>query len=505
MKKKAKKPDINETLKAEGADAVRERFDKAHRPQGAVLLDDVRQFLYRFVSYPSEHASIAHTLWVAHAHLMPAWESTPRLAFLSPEPECGKSRSLEVTDLIVPNSIDVTNVSSAYLFRKCGDEENGQPTILFDEIDAIFGPKAKENEDIRAFLNSGHRRGACFGRCVVHGKTVMTEEIQSYAAVALAGLGWLPDTIMSRSVIIRMRRRRPDEIVEPFRRRVHAPVGEELRRRLIKWTGEVFKRAEQARPEMPVGVEDRAADCWEPLLAVADLVGGDWPKLARDAAIALVAAGRIASVSLNIRLLSDLRTIFVKNFEEASQASPEGLPTKAVLAELMALDDAPWASLKKPLDASQLSRRLQDYDAGPKNLRPNGGNQCKGYHVSDLSDLWRRYLPLLSPEAVAGVPAVTGEAFQRFFEVAPEQPSVTAGTGGTPFPGRRETEATDQYNSHRFKVLGHEPDHPCEHCGEGGDDVYLIRDPFHGVAGHALHERCATAFYGADQRDDIPF
>jgi hypothetical protein len=351
---------------------------------------------------------------------MPAWESTPRLAFLSPEPECGKSRALEVTELLVPNPVDVLNVSSAYLFRKCGDQENGQPTILFDEIDAIFGPKAKEHEDIRAFLNSGHRRGACFGRCVVHGKTVVTEEIESYAAVAVAGVGWLPDTVMSRSVIVRMRRRAPNETIEPFRRRVHAPIGAELRHRLAEWSGEVVERAEQARPEMPPGVEDRAADMWEPLLAVADLVGGEWPSRARTAAVALVTAGRISSVSLSIRLLTDLRTVFLNNLQEVRQATPEGLPTKVVLAELMALEDAPWATLKRPLDANHLSRRLQDYDAGPKNLRPYGGSQCKGYHLADLADAWRRYLSLLSREVVAAVPAVARETLEHFFEVAPE-------------------------------------------------------------------------------------
>jgi hypothetical protein len=364
-----KKPDANATLRANGPDAVRARHDKAHRKQseqGAALLDDVRQFLSRFVSYPS-HASVAHAVWIGHTHLMSAWESTLRLAFLSPEPECGKSRALEVTELLVPNPINVTNVSPAYLFRKCGDEESGPPSILFDEIDALFGPKVKsEHEDVRSFLNSGHRRGATFGRCVVRGKIVETEEIQSFAAVALAGLGWLPDTIMSRAVVIRMRRRKSNEVVEPFRRRVHAPEGEALRRRLEQWAGAVVRLAEEARPDMPPGVEDRAADGWEPLLAVADLAGGEWPTLTRAAAVALVAAGRIAAVSLNIRLLSDLRTVFLANLRQAAQASPEGLPTKVVLAGLLELEDAPWASLKKPLDASQLARRLGDYDAGPK-------------------------------------------------------------------------------------------------------------------------------------------
>ena len=67
-------------------------------------------------------------------------------------------------------------VRSAYLFRKVSDE-NGPPTILYDEIDTVFGPKAKENEDIRGMLNAGHRKGATAGRCVIRGKIVETEEL----------------------------------------------------------------------------------------------------------------------------------------------------------------------------------------------------------------------------------------------------------------------------------------------------------------------------------------
>src|SRR5262245_43422738 len=193
------------------------------------LLDDVRDFTGQFIAYPSDHAHIAHVLWIVHAHLMDAWESTPRLAFLSPEPASGKTRALEITELLVPNPVEAINVTPAYLFRKVGDDE-AKPTILYDEIDTVFGPKAKENEEIRGLLNAGHRRGAVACRCVVHGKQVTTEEISAYSAVALAGLGWLPDTILSRSVIIRMRRRAPTERVTPFRRRVHAPEGEALRK-----------------------------------------------------------------------------------------------------------------------------------------------------------------------------------------------------------------------------------------------------------------------------------
>ena len=294
--------------RSEGA-APHPKPEKVDRSEGAALLEDVRCFLARFVIYPSEHAHVAHVLWIAHAHLMGAWESTPRLAFLSPEPASGKTRSMEVSELLVPDPVAAVNVTPAYLFRKVGGED-GPPTILFDEIDTVFGAKAKEHEELRALLNSGHRRGAVAGRCVVRGATVETEEISSYSAVALAGLGWLPDTILSRSIIVRMRRRAPEEKIEAFRRRVHAPIGEALRRRLAGWAATILDEATEARPEMPAGVDDRDADIWEPLLAVADIAGGDWPKRAREAAKALVAVAREVEPSLNIRLLADLRTVF---------------------------------------------------------------------------------------------------------------------------------------------------------------------------------------------------
>ena len=134
----------------------------------------------RFVAYPSDAAHVAHALWITHTHLMAAWESTPRLAFLSPEPASGKTRALEITELLVPNAVEAINVTPAYLFRKVGDDE-AKPTILYDEIDTVFGPKAKENEEIRGLLNAGHRRGAVAGRCVVKGKNVTTEEILTAA------------------------------------------------------------------------------------------------------------------------------------------------------------------------------------------------------------------------------------------------------------------------------------------------------------------------------------
>src|SRR5262245_48623766 len=106
------------------------KHEKIARSEGAALLADVQKFLQRFIAYPSSHTKVAHVLWVAHAHLMNAWESTPRIAFLSPEPASGKTRSMEVTELLVPDPVAAVNVTPAYLFRKVGGED-GPPTILF--------------------------------------------------------------------------------------------------------------------------------------------------------------------------------------------------------------------------------------------------------------------------------------------------------------------------------------------------------------------------------------
>lgn len=116
---------------------------------GQLALANIETFLARFVAYPSEAARVAHVLWIAHTHGMEAWESTPRLAFLSPEPGSGKSRALEVTELLVPRPCESVSVTAAFLFRKISDEA-GRPTILFDEVDTVYGPKAQPHEELRA-------------------------------------------------------------------------------------------------------------------------------------------------------------------------------------------------------------------------------------------------------------------------------------------------------------------------------------------------------------------
>lgn len=406
---------------------------------GAALLHDVETFLSRFIVYPGEAERIAHVLWIGHTWFMDQWESTPRIAFLSPEPSSGKSRALEVTEPLVPRPIHAVNVSPSYLFRKVSDPD-GPPTVLYDEIDTVFGPKAKENEELRGLLNAGHRKGAFAGRCVVRGKNIETEDFPAYCAVALAGLDDLPDTIMTRSVVVRMRRRAPGEIVAPWRLRVEKKSADALNDQLLQWSNQ-NQHTINTWPQMPEGVEDRNADVWEALLAVADLAGGNWPQRARKAAVEMVTDSRTKQPSLGITLLSDLRDTFTKS-------KADRLPTVEILEILTSLEESPWGDLRgRPLDARGLSVRLRKYDVKPETFRL-GESTFKGYRASAFSDAWPRYLSPLLPtdlEVTAVTPVTNpqkGEDSQTLSLFVTPVTDVTAKTakGGaesTPISGAR--------------------------------------------------------------------
>jgi hypothetical protein len=126
--------------------------------EGCVTLDAVEHFLSRFIAYPSDSARQAHTLWLAHTWRMDAWEATPRLAFMSAEKGSGKTRALEVSQFLVPQGVRVSQASTGYILAKISEQPPA--TLFYDEIDTVYGPRARGNEDLRALLNAGHRRGA---------------------------------------------------------------------------------------------------------------------------------------------------------------------------------------------------------------------------------------------------------------------------------------------------------------------------------------------------------
>jgi len=218
----------------------------------------------------------------------------------------------------------------------------------------------------------------------MHGSVAVPEELPSFAPVALAGLGTLPDTIKSRSIIIRMQRRAPDERITPYRRRYHAVEGEQLCGKLAAWAAAVADKI--AIPDLPDEITDRSADCWEALIAVADAAGGHWPDIARCNAVMFVTVFRAEAEEQGrgIQLLAHMR---------AALGNDEHAFTSAILDRLVKLDESPYADIKgKPLTDRQLALRLRPYNIKPKLVRI-GTQVSRGYARADFYDAWRRYLP----------------------------------------------------------------------------------------------------------------
>lgn len=350
------------------------------------LLDAVDKLLLRFVAFPSEHDRHAVAAWVLHCWTLEAFDSTPRLAVLSPEKGSGKTRALEVLELVVPGAKHTVNMSAAALFRIVASDE--ATTLLMDEADTYLGWKvAAQHEDIRGLVNAGHRRGALTYRVSVE-KGVEVQAFPAFAAVALAGIGDLPDTIIDRSVVIAMKRRAPHEHVEPFRRRKVEPITQNLRDALDVWGGEVALELELLLEdlELPDGVEDRAADVWEPLVAIGQLAGPPWSERLFEAAAKLNAQRAERDPSLGVQLLRDLRRVF-------DDRGVDRLTSVEIATALADLEGAPWSDLRgAPIDAHGIAKRLRPYGVRPGSHR-FGDHTARGYLREDLHDAWTRYLP----------------------------------------------------------------------------------------------------------------
>jgi Protein of unknown function (DUF3631) len=354
-------------------------------PEGAGLLAELHAALCRYVVLPSGEAADAVALWIAASHAQPAWEHAPRLAVVSPLKRCGKSRLLDVVAETCWAPLITVNATIAAVVRSIGQDP---PTLLVDEADTLWGSKrqADNNEDLRGLLNAGHQRNRPMLRWDVTSRSL--ERLDTFAMAMLAAIGELPDTIMDRAVVIRMRRRAPGERVDPYRTRRDAPPLNQLRDRLTGWAREHLGELQHAQPVMPL--EDRAADTWEPLVSIADLAGSDWPARGRAAAAVMTAAEaqQEEDTSASVRLLGDLREVF-------DQADAEALYSATILDALSKLDEAPWAEWHgHPLRPRELATLLRPYDLRPKSVREGGtGRPLKGYARADLYDAWRRYLP----------------------------------------------------------------------------------------------------------------
>ena len=303
----------------------------------------------------------------------------------SPEKQSGKTRLLEVLELVCRDPTKVASITAAALFQTVA---SGTPTLLIDEADAIFAGNSERNEDLRGILNAGNAVGSKVIRGGKDGKP-LAYDVFCPKVVAGIATGKLPDTIRDRAVVVPMARKLKSERVERLRRRRLTEEVEALRDELRLWAQRHIRALE--RYDLPGPLEeisDRMEEAWEPLLAIADLAGGDWPDRARQAALALSGRGEVEDSSIGVVLLAAVH--------DAIGDAP-AMFTEDILDAINLNEELPFGGWSdgRGLDARTLAKKLRPYGIKPRGTIRIGDNTKKGYRAQDMRDAWRRYLPAM--------------------------------------------------------------------------------------------------------------
>lgn len=351
---------------------------------GAALLHEVAVAIRDHVI--ADPATIhAAALWVAFTWLIDVVDVAPIANITAPEKRCGKTVMLGVMARLAYRPLTVSNIAPAALFRAM---DLWSPTMFVDEVDAFLDA----HEEARGILNAGFTRDSAYVvRCV--GEDHMPTRFNVWGAKALCGIGKIADTLADRSIPLRLRRKLPGESTVKIRH-VDSDHFATLAGKLARFAIDNRDAVRLARPAEIEGLNDRANDCWEPLLKIAEVAGGDWLRLARKSAITLHGLEEEAP-SVDAELLNDIRTAFTE--KHALKMFGEDL-----LAALLADEEAPWATWNRgrPMTRRQLTARLEGFSVKSKDVRI-GVVVKKGFERSDFEDVWKRYLPATTPVATA--------------------------------------------------------------------------------------------------------
>lgn len=359
---------------------------------GAALLDEVLGLLATYFYFPNSSQAVLVALWIAHTYIFDLFPWTPYLGISSPTKQCGKSRLLEILGYLVNRPRAISNTTSAALFRII---EKHNPTILFDETDATFKGDPEMQQAIRGVLNAGAKRGGCATRVVGKGKDMDVQDFNVFCPKALSGIGYLPDTVADRSIVLRIQRKPKAVKLPKIRERRFREITDPIRRRLESWTSSIRSRLDGVEPHMPEGLDDRKEDGAEVLLAIADEAGGGWPQEARKALVRICGSAPAVDDDYRVQLLADARTIL-------QDVTTEVVTSQLLIEELCAMEDRPWKTfgkISRGLTAKQLGDILNGFEIYSKQMRKDG-KKIRGYSVADFAPVFSCYLDSEPVQAV---------------------------------------------------------------------------------------------------------
>lgn len=333
-----------------------------------LLLDEIVALLKRHLYLP-DGAYEAIALFIVFTHMHEAARFSPLLLLTAAVMASGKTTTLTLVMRLSYSPTLAANISPAAVFRATA---NGD-TLGIDEAD----PMMIKPGDLLSIFNSSFTPDFA---------TVLraTAEYSVWCPKVVAKNGMVHSTLASRSIVIDMRPPLPGHGFLPLPY-ANWPGYSDLRDRIAVAAERLIEAFRVAQPKMPVALTGRAADRWQPLLAIADLAGPHWSARARQAALLLTEGKQVPDEK--VVLLADLRAIFA--------AGESKLFTRDIVQKLVDIQTSPWARRltgSSQQQGSELAKLLKPFGIHPKPLR-RGADNSWGYVEGDFDDAWARYLP----------------------------------------------------------------------------------------------------------------
>lgn len=341
---------------------------------GEALFVDVVELLNSYVSL-TEGAAVAIALWIFLTHTIEVARVAPILSIMSPVRQCGKTTLLGLLLRLTFRPMPSANLTAAVLFRTV---DKWSPTLLVDEADTFL----LNSVELNGVINSGHTRETAYVHRI--GRANTAERYSTFCPKAIALIGKPSDTILARSIGVHQRRKLEDEVKKTLLPRENVEIAS-IRARIARWSRDNLLRIENAQFVRPKLGNDRTADNWEPLLAIAQALGPNCFDAATEAATLLTY--KHAQVSCTSEdLLRDIKAVFEKT-------KAKRLPTGLLIGELCADDESPWPEFRKgrPITPPELSKLLKAFEIQSMNLRFNDV-VVKGYMQEQFEDSFSRYV-----------------------------------------------------------------------------------------------------------------
>jgi len=354
---------------------------------GIQLVQELRDTFQRYLVLPDGALSVL-PLWVLHTYSVDSFYYTPRLCIYSPVPRCGKTQLLQLLEMTTYNPLNTSGITAAGIFRAI---DYMRPTLLIDEADCYLNDDAA----IRNVINAGYKKGGKIVRNNIDSKKGYVPKIfNCYSAMAIAGIGMRDTTIMDRSIIILMNRRKPSDMIEKLRQNAILSDTERLRSMCLRFMNDNASAISETHPDMPSFLNDRSADIWEPLFSIATFISQDLVAELTAAASRLIPLDDDGD-DIGIQLLSDIYEMF-------EETRLDFVPTNIIVGRLRKLENRPWGEIQygRPmLTDIKLARLLKIFQIKPIQKR-QGNKLCRGYEILSFQYAFEHYLSVTNCDSV---------------------------------------------------------------------------------------------------------